>query len=236
LKDVAFNNFLAEIKKAAAECSAFSFKPTFNIEKLLIGRGLSVIAGIDEAGRGALAGPLCVGLVIYDASIILSSHSMCGIDDSKKLSHRKRVAALDIITRNSAVATSVLVSHRAIDSMNVNRATEFAIEKLLNSISVKPDLVLLDGNFSFEAAYPILSLPKGDTRSVSVASASIVAKVRRDKVLDTLDALYPEYHFSNNKGYGTRRHMQAIYENGFTPLHRKSYNPVKRIISGYDEP
>jgi ribonuclease HII len=231
LKDVADNSFFSETMKAVAECSAFSVKPSFKIEKLLVSRGINLIAGVDEVGRGALAGPLCVGMVIYDASFILSTNRLNGIDDSKKLSHEKRVAALDIIASNCLFATSLLVSHRMIDRMNVNGATEYAVNKLLGSISVKPDLVLLDGNFSFNLSFPIIPLVKGDTRSVSVASASIVAKVRRDMLLDRFDMLYPGYHFSSNKGYGTRRHIRAIYEIGFSPLHRRSYEPVKGLIS-----
>jgi ribonuclease HII len=231
LKDVADNSFFSDTIKAVAECSAFSIKPSFDIEKLLIAKGISLIAGVDEVGRGALAGPLCVGMVIYDASFILSTNSLRGIDDSKNLSHGKRVAAFDIIAGNCLFATSLLVSHRMIDRMNINGATEYAINKLLGSISVKPDLVLLDGNFSFKAPVPIIPLVKGDTRSVSVASASIVAKVRRDMILDRFDVLYPGYHFISNKGYGTRRHIQAIYEIGFSPLHRKTYEPVKGLIS-----
>lgn len=232
MKDVANNYSLSEIKKAAAECSAFSVEPSFDIEKQLLVCGHDVIAGVDEAGRGALAGPLCVGLVIYDRSCILSSSGMPGINDSKKLSVKKRTAALGIIAGRCLTAFSVLVSHRTIDRININRATELALVRLLERIPIRPDVVLLDGNFSFKVSVPVLSIPQGDTKSVSIASASIVAKVQRDMILDKLDARYPEYGFKTNKGYGTRRHIQAIYDIGFSPLHRKSYEPVKSLISG----
>ncbi len=232
MKDLASNGLSAETIKAVAECSAFSVVPSFNIEKVLVAQGINLIAGMDEVGRGALAGPLCVGMVIYDASFIRATKKLRGIDDSKKLSHRKRVDALEIIAKNCLFSTSLLVSHRIIDRMNVNGATRFAIHKLLESVPMKPDLVLLDGNYSIDATVPVISLVKGDSRSVSIASASIVAKVRRDMILDRLDALYPDYHFCSNKGYGTSRHIQTIHEVGFCPLHRRSYDPVKGIISG----
>ncbi|OHD62711.1 MAG: ribonuclease HII [Spirochaetes bacterium RBG_13_51_14] len=217
------------MKKAGIE-SAFLLEPTFHIENHLIRKGYRVIAGIDETGRGALAGPLCVGVVIYDASFIASTDgAIPGINDSKKLTHRKRIAALDMITRISVHSSCILVSHRTIDRVNINGATEFALNRLLASISFRPDVVILDGNYSFRAPVPIYSIPKGDAKSISIASASIVAKVRRDMILDRLDKLYPGYNFSQNKGYGTEQHRQAIYNIGFSPIHRRSYEPVKSL-------
>jgi ribonuclease HII len=236
LKAVSDSNYLYEIRKAVAECSAFSYMPTFDLERQLIARGHALIAGVDEAGRGSLAGPLCVGLVMYSPPFILSPKGLSGVNDSKRLSHAKRVAALDLIVMHSLAATSILVSHHTIDRMNINGATEFALTKLLEGMTVRPDVILLDGNFSFKAQVPIISIPKGDCRSISIASASIVAKVRRDRILDKLDVLYPGFYFGKNKGYGTRRHIKAIYEKGFTPLHRKTYEPVKSLIVRGDGP
>jgi ribonuclease HII len=225
------HDFNQKMKKAGRK-SAFLFSPTFSIEKELLREGCSVIAGIDEAGRGALAGPLCVGIVIYNRSFISCVEGcISGIDDSKRLSHRKRVAALDLITRSALLSSSILVCHRTIDRLNINGATELALNRLLESISIKPDVVILDGNYSFQCPVPIRSIVKGDTKSISIASASIVAKVRRDMLLDTFERLYPGYNFDKNKGYGTRQHMQAIFEAGFSPVHRKSYDPVKSIIA-----
>jgi len=219
------------MRKAGRE-SAFLFSPTFSIEKELLRQGCSVIAGIDEAGRGALAGPLCVGIVIYDRSFIASIEGrISGIDDSKRLSHPRRVAALDIITKSALLTSSILISHRTIDRLNINGATELALNRLLESISIKPDIVLLDGNYSFRSPVPIRSIIKGDAKSISIASASIVAKVRRDMLLDAFERLYPGYHFRKNKGYGTREHMKAIFESGCCPVHRKSYDPVKSMLS-----
>lgn len=216
----------------AAEGSAFSIIPTFSLERELLEQGHSLIAGIDEAGRGSLAGPLSVGLVIYDASFIRSNpRGIPGINDSKKLTPRRRNDAMEIIRRHSIAVTSILVNHRVIDRLNINGATEYGILNLLKLMPCKPDIILLDGNFSFNLGVPVRSILKGDTRSVSIASASIAAKVRRDAVLDTFDSLYPGYNFRRNKGYGTREHIRAIIASGCSPVHRTSYEPVKSMFS-----
>lgn len=218
-------------KKKKADCgSAFLHVPDFAIERQLLKDGCRLIAGMDEAGRGALAGPLCVGITIYDPSFIESLHGpLAGINDSKKLSHRKRMAALDLIRSSALFTSSILVSHRTVDLLNVNRATEYAVNRLLETITITPDIVILDGNFSFHSPIPIRSIKKGDTKSISIASASIEAKVRRDMIMDRLDRLWPCYKFTNNKGYGTRRHIQAILDRGISPVHRMSYEPVKSL-------
>jgi ribonuclease HII len=220
-------------QKKAGPGSAFLILPDFSIEKELLLEGCGVIAGIDEAGRGALAGPLCVGMVIYDRSFIASLEgALPGINDSKKLDHRRRLKALETIRGKALLHSSLLVSHRLIDRLNINGATEYAINKLLARAPVRPDIVILDGKFNFDAPVPIRSIIKGDQKSISIASASIVAKVRRDGILDRFDALYPGYHFARNKGYGTGGHMRAIDESGITPVHRKSYEPVKSRLTG----
>lgn len=216
-------------KRAGGE-PAFLIEPTFGIEKDLVHSGSRLIAGVDEAGRGALAGPLCVGLVIYESSFI-AFHEGCipGINDSKKLTHRKRLAGLEIIRSRSLLATSILVPHPVIDRLNINGATKFALSRLLDGIPIKPEIIIMDGNFSFDLPVPVRSIPKGDARSISIASASIVAKVRRDGIMDRFDRLYPAYHFTKNKGYGTALHFRAIAEQGITPIHRRSYEPVKSM-------
>jgi ribonuclease HII len=219
--------------RRAGDKPAFFIAPDFRIERELVRGGARLIAGVDEAGRGALAGPLCVGLVIYESSFI-ASHEGClpGINDSKKLTHRKRLAGLDIIEQRALLAMSVLVPHPVIDRLNINGATRFALTRLLAGIPIKPEIIIMDGNFSFDLPVPIRSIPKGDAQSISIASASIVAKVRRDAVMDRFDGLYPAYHFIKNKGYGTARHLQAITEHGATPIHRRSYEPVKSMVPG----
>jgi ribonuclease HII len=215
-----------------ADCgSAFLFGPTFDIEKQLAGGKCSLIAGVDEVGRGALAGPLCLGLVIYHRDLISSlSGPIPGIDDSKKLTHLKTVAALDLIAGRAIFSSTILVPPRVIDRLNINGATEFALNRLLESISLKPDIVMLDGKFSFTSSFPIRCITQGDAKSISIASASIVAKVRRDMIMEQCDPLFPGYNFRQNKGYGTREHIRAIGDIGICPLHRKSYEPVKSIL------
>lgn len=222
----------APVKKKADRRSAFLHGPDFSIEQDLVRDGCRIIAGMDEAGRGALAGPLCVGITIYDRSFIESLPGpLPGIDDSKKLSPRKRLAALDFIRGRALFTSSILVSHRTVDRLNVNRATEYAVNRLLETIGITPDIVILDGNFSFHARVPIRSIRKGDARSISIASASIEAKVRRDMIMQRLDRLWPYYNFTGNKGYGTRRHIQAIHDRGISPVHRMSYEPVKSLYA-----
>ncbi|MBP7734560.1 MAG: ribonuclease HII [Spirochaetes bacterium] len=224
-------------KKKAGDESAFSHGPTFAIEKILLEDGLSLIAGVDEVGRGALAGPLCVGMVIYDAALILSEDGpIHGINDSKKLSPRQRRTGLDLIGARALHTSSILVSHRTVDRLNINGATEFALNRLLASISIRPDIILLDGNFSFHSAVPIRSILKGDAKSISIASASIVAKVRRDTVMERFDDIYPGYSFRRNKGYGTVQHMEALSGLGLSPIHRRSYEPARTMAASIGIP
>lgn len=216
----------------AGEESAFSHGPTFSIEKVLLEDGFSLIAGVDEVGRGALAGPLCVGMVIYGASLIRSAGgSIPGINDSKKLSPRQRAAGLEIIEALALCTSSILVSHRTVDRLNINGATEFALNRLMSGISIRPDVILLDGNFSFHSAVPVRSILKGDAKSISIASASIVAKVHRDTIMERFDGIYPGYSFRSNKGYGTARHLEALAGLGLSPIHRRSYEPARSIIA-----
>jgi ribonuclease HII len=227
------NNTGGNIKsKKAGDESAFLHFPTFAIEKLLLEEGFSLIAGVDEVGRGALAGPLCVGVVIFDAALITSTEGVIqGINDSKKLSPRQRESGLEIIRARSIYSSSILVSHRTVDRLNINCATEFALNRLIESITIKPDVIILDGNFSFNSPVPIRSILKGDTKSISIASASIVAKVHRDSIMERFDDIYPGYHFSSNKGYGTRRHLESLTSRGPSPIHRRSYEPARTLIS-----
>ncbi len=205
---------------------------SFEIENDLLAEGYKVIAGVDEAGRGALAGPLAVGLVIYRESFISnpSQEILKNIRDSKKLSPSKRIEALELIKEHSEYAAHTFISHRIIDRLNINLATEFAIKKLLKKIPVRPDLLILDGNFSFNLGIPHISIIKGDSKSTSIASASIMAKVKRDKLIEKFDLIYPGYLFKKNKGYGTVEHRKAIQETGPSPIHRKTYEPLRSLL------
>ena len=221
-----------ELTKSGAKKPAFSF-PDFDIEKKLLRDGYATIAGIDEAGRGSLAGPLSVGCVAYSGVFIENpAQDISVINDSKKLSHRKRRAALDIIKERAFFVKVQLVPHGVIDDLNINGATKFAIERLISEMPVAPDILLLDGNFSFDLPVPYMSVKAGDARSISIASASIAAKVMRDEVMERMDVFYHGYGFAANKGYPTGAHVNALLLNGPAPIHRKTYEPLKGILSG----
>ncbi len=211
---------------------ASPIRPTFTIERELLDRGYRAIAGVDEAGRGALAGPLALGLVIYDFGTITSPppEELLLVDDSKKMTPRQRVRAYDTIQTLSCCAVNTMVSHRLIDRININKATEHALLKSLESLSAVPDIILLDGTFSFNCPVPIMPVKKGDSISLTIASASIVAKVHRDAIVSKYDSIYPGYDFSSHKGYGTKKHIASIKKSGVSPVHRMSYDPVKSLF------
>jgi ribonuclease HII len=125
-----------------------------------------------------------------------------------------------------------MVSHRIIDRLNVNGATEYALNKLLRSLPMTPDIVLLDGNYKFQCDVPVRTVTRGDSLSLSIASASIMAKVNRDAVMEKMDERFPGYGIGKNKGYGTGHHMLALRNRGFSPIHRRSYDPVKTMLRG----
>ena len=220
--------------KSGAEKPAFSF-PDFGIERKLLHEGYITIAGIDEAGRGSIAGPLAVGCVVYSGAFIKNTpQDVSLINDSKKLSPQKRRAALNYIKERALFVIVQLVPHSIIDELNVNGATKFAIERLISAMPAAPDILLLDGNFSFDLTVPYLSVKSGDARSLSIASASIAAKVRRDEIMEKMDFFYQGYGLAVNKGYPTGAHVNALYSNGHSPIHRKTYEPLKGILSGED--
>ena len=207
--------------------------PSFQIESELNKRGYNIIAGVDEAGRGSLAGPLAVGLTIYDKSFIENPtgnyHQI--VRDSKILSPQKREIAVKNIYQYSSLSEVEFISNEIIDKININNATEVALKRLLDGISIKPDIILIDGNFKFNLNIPSISIRKGDSKSISISSASIIAKVKRDKIFDDYDKKFPGYDMKKNKGYGTKKHRDAIAEIGYTTIHRKTYDPVKSIIA-----
>lgn len=208
-------------------------RPTFSFELALHRQGYKRIAGVDEAGRGALAGPLALGLVVYNPSIYPSPpECLSAINDSKKLSPRQRNNAESIIMQNAETAVWTMVSHRLVDRLNVNGATRFALEKLVGSLSAPPDIILLDGKFNFKIGIPIIPIKGGDALSLSIASASVMGKVHRDAVMDRFGRLYGDYGFDKNKGYGTRQHLGELQERGISPIHRRSYEPVRSMIAG----
>jgi ribonuclease HII len=206
--------------------------PSFVLEEKLSAEGYTYIAGVDEAGRGALAGPLSVAMVVYRPALFHSDipENLTVIRDSKQLSHAQRERALDQLIPFVASYHHVTVSSEIIDKKNINGATYYAVEQLLQQSFITPDIVIMDGNFNFSFDVPFRAVIKGDQTSLSIASASIVAKLNRDALMCEYDALYPEYGFKKHKGYGTKFHREVIKAKKGTPLHRKTYEPLKSLL------
>ncbi len=196
-----------------------------DVENRLISCGMGLVAGVDEAGRGPLAGPVVAGAVILDPDCI-----PVGIRDSKKLSERARTYLFGEITA-SAIAVGVgVVSSEVIDSDRIIRATLQAMAEAVLSLGLKPDCIIVDGRMLPDLPMPIVGMVKGDARCLSVAAASIVAKVTRDSIMRDMDIVYPEYCFRRNKGYGTIDHIEALKRYGPTRIHRFSFEPVSTIV------
>lgn len=190
-------------------------------------QGCGVLCGIDEAGRGPLAGPVVAGAVILPDGV-----EIVGLNDSKKLSEKKRENLYDIILEKALYYGIGYASHEEIDEINILNATYLAmrraVENLLAQGAVGIDLLLVDGNRDPKIGYPTRTLVKGDGTSASIAAASILAKVTRDREMLQLDQEYPAYGFAKHKGYPTKAHYQAIEENGICPIHRKTF--LKKVL------
>ncbi|MBO5396124.1 MAG: ribonuclease HII [Clostridia bacterium] len=191
---------------------------TYEYENLLKEKGYKAVCGIDEAGRGPLAGP------VFAAAVILPDDlGDLGINDSKKLSEKKRDALFDII-KEKAIAWSVAsAGEQEIDEINILNATFLAMKRAVEGLPVKPDIALVDGNRKPGTGIEEMTLVKGDSKSISIAAASILAKVSRDRYLLELDEKYPEYQFKKHKGYPTALHYEMIKEHGISPVHRLSF-------------
>ena len=189
-------------------------------ERALLAKGLQYIAGVDEVGRGPLAGPVVCAAVIMpldEGSIIV------GVDDSKKLSAKKRETLAEEIKNKALAYTIVEVSEKEIDEINILEATKLGMKKALETLEIEPQAVLTDGNMTLDITYPQRSVIGGDALSYSIGAASIIAKVYRDKMMDEYAKEYPQYAFDSNKGYGTAAHIQAIKEYGLCPIHRRTF-------------
>ena len=184
-------------------------------------KGYNNILGIDEAGRGPLAGPLVVAGVIFP-----SDYENEDINDSKQLSDKKRRELFEEIMKNALEVKVNIIDVETIDRLNIYRATKEGMEEIVRNVGNKCDAVFVDAVKLDNVDKPVLSLIKGDALSVTIAAASIVAKVTRDDIMLELDKLYPMYDFKNNKGYGTKAHMLALEKHGITEHHRMSYAPV----------
>ena len=192
-------------------------------------RGFRLIAGIDEAGRGPLAGP-----VVAAAVVLPDRYSNPDINDSKKLTSRSRELLFEVI-RTDALAVGIgVVDSRVIDELNILRATLLAMREAVADLQVVPDCLLVDGNQSVPLEIPQETIVKGDGRSVSIAAASIVAKVSRDRIMEIYHRQFPYYNFFKNKGYGTAEHRRAIREHGFCKIHRRSFHIKDTTQDNYE--
>ncbi len=198
-------------------------------EKKAFNRGCKLIAGIDEAGRGPLAGP------VVSAAVILPKDFSCpGITDSKKLSEKKRNLFFPIIKEQAVCVATGMASHHEIDQINILQASLLSMKRAVKNLSqapnfIIPDFLLIDGKFTIEMDIAQSAIVKGDSKSISIAAASIIAKVTRDSIMKELHEKYPLYNFIQHKGYPTRAHKEAILQHGPCPVHRQTFKGVKGI-------
>ena len=189
-------------------------------------QGYTRICGIDEAGRGPLAGP-----VVAAAVILPPGYELPGLNDSKKLSARRREQLFVALMEDNAVEKSVAqATVQEIDELNILRATHLAMQRAALGLPTPPDFCLIDGLAVPGFPLPSLNLVKGDARSLSIAAASVLAKVSRDHYMSELDTLYPQYGFARHAGYGTKSHLEAIHQYGVTEHHRRSFAPVAQMV------
>lgn len=190
----------------------------WQIERSWFEKGVRLICGVDEAGRGPLAGPVCAAAVILPPEVEIP-----GLNDSKKLSDQRRRALFPII-KEKAIAYGIgMSSETEIDEINILQATYLAMERALAQLSVRPELALIDGNRAKDFGLPVQTVVHGDSLSASIAAASILAKVKRDDLMVELAQTYPDYGFAVHKGYGTKAHYAALAELGACPAHRRSF-------------
>ncbi|MSP64900.1 MAG: ribonuclease HII [Ignavibacteria bacterium] len=200
------------------------------IEKKLWAKGINFIAGVDEAGRGPLAGPVVAAVVLFDKNTLKNSFNK-KINDSKKLSSKLRDELYTHILESANSVEVGVVTKNVIDKINILEATKQAMNIALQKLSINPEIVLVDGNFYKHPKYLITNLVKGDARSYIIAAASIVAKVTRDKIMIEYDKQFPQFGFAKHKGYGTALHIRNINEYGYSPLHRTSFHLQSKLIS-----
>ena len=187
-------------------------------EKEIRAEGFKLVAGLDEAGRGPLAGPVVAAAVVLPARVRLP-----GVDDSKKLSAGQREETFSLLEKRASAIGIGIVEAEEIDRLNIHRASLRAMEKAVAALPWVPDFLLIDGLFTLNLPLPQKAIVKGDQKCLSVAAASIVAKVTRDRIMITHHREYPEYNFARHKGYGTKEHLQAIEKYGRCPLHRRTF-------------
>ncbi len=186
---------------------------------------MEIIAGVDEAGRGPLAGP-----VVAAAVILPVNHGIVGLTDSKKLTEKKRNELFDLIIANASSYAIAEASVQEIDEINILQASLLAMRRAVLSLTVSPSLVLVDGNKTPDVPYPAQAIVKGDLTEESISAASVLAKVTRDRTMHTLDEQYPGYGLRQHKGYPTKAHCEALRVLGVTEIHRRTFGPVKLCI------
>lgn len=198
--------------------------PDFSFEKEAIAKGYKFICGVDEAGRGPLAGPVCAAAVILPEDCEIE-----GLNDSKKISEKKRELLFDVIIEKALAYSIAFGSVEEIEEYNILEATYIAMNRAIEGLNIKPDFALIDGNRVPKGiSIPCETIVKGDAKSCSIAAASILAKVTRDRLMLEYDKKYPEYLFSAHKGYGTKAHYEAIKQHGVCEIHRLSF--LKNVL------
>ena len=190
----------------------------WEIENTFFQQGYNVICGVDEAGRGPLAGPVCAAAVILPSNLEIP-----GLTDSKKLTDKKRRELFPVIKEHAIAYGIGLASEKEIDEINILQATFLAMQRALDQLGIKPDLALIDGNRETDFGVPVKTVVKGDSLSANIAAASILAKVTRDDMMVAYANVYPQYGFEIHKGYGTKAHYAALTEHGACDIHRMTF-------------
>ena len=189
-------------------------------ERELIKQGVKYIAGVDEVGRGPLAGPVVCCAVIMPLD---ENELVVGVDDSKKVPVKKREGLSKKLKERALCYTVVEIDEKTIDEINILEATKLGMKRAIESLPIAPEIVLTDGNMTLDISFPQKSIIHGDALSYSIGSASIIAKVHRDALMDEYAKEYPHYAFEKNKGYGTKAHIDGIKEHGLCPIHRRTF-------------
>ena len=200
--------------------------PDFTFEASLMGQGYPLIAGVDEVGRGPLAGPVVAAAVIFPSKV-----NIPGLNDSKKLSANKREELFPKIQEISVAFGLAVVDQKVIDKINILQAARLAMKQAVETLKITPGLLLIDGNQKIDSTLNQWPIVKGDSRSLSIAAASVLAKVTRDRIMDDYHKLYPQYEFNRHKGYGTKLHRTLIQEYGPCPIHRSKFKGVSEYIN-----
>lgn len=226
LKEELKNNHNKYTKKAKDLELSLCLLNNHYFEDKLLEQGYKYIAGVDEVGRGPLIGPVVVACVILPERFKLE-----GLTDSKKLTQKQREKFYDIIMEQALSVSVALKSEKVIDQVNIYEATKLAMYDAIKNSKVKPDVVLIDAMKLEKLEIPSLSIIKGDMKSITISAASVIAKVTRDRMLDELDKIYPMYDLKHNKGYPTKKHIEAIEKYGIVEEHRKTFSPVSQHIN-----